>query len=220
MNTSHVLRPVRLAAVLAACGALSLTACGKTISISDNGTKTSPAPATSAAAPTQTDQTGQGAAEQAGGNNTLEVVDKTAGEAGRTGTGGTVVGSAPQPSPPKWQQLSAVTSAPLTGPHLININQAALYRFDADEPNKSNCVDACVDAWPPVTVVEGGSVYLAGVNPKQVGAIRRPDGQIQLTIGTHPIYRYAGDAKPGELNGQGIGNAWFAVSPTGEKVTR
>lgn len=215
---------MRLAALLAICGALGLTACGKTISIGDSSTKTSAAATpTGAPAPTPTDQAGstdQAAAGQAGGGNTVQVVDKTASEAGRTGTGGLVVGSAVQPSPPRWQQLSAVTSAPLTGPYLINVNQAVLYRFDKDEPNKSNCANACADTWPPVTVVEGGNVFLAGVNVKQVGAIRRQDGQIQLTIGTHPIYRYSGDAKPGDLNGQGIGNTWFAVSPTGHKVTQ
>ncbi|MFD1277562.1 hypothetical protein ACFQ51_53560 [Streptomyces kaempferi] len=48
------------------------------------------------------------------------------------GTGGTVVGAAVQETPPKWVQLSAVTSPDLAAPHLININQAALYRFDGD----------------------------------------------------------------------------------------
>jgi len=28
-------------------------------------------------------------------------------------------------------------------------------------------------------------------------------GHIQLTVGSHPIYRFSGDSKPGDLNGQG-----------------
>ncbi len=102
----------------------------------------------------------------------------------------------------------------------ININQAALYRFDKDtaKPSKSNCNDDCAVRWPPVIIQEGGAVYLAGVDPKQVGAIRRADGNVQLTIGGWPIYRFSGDSKPGDLNGQGVGGTWFAVGPDGKKV--
>jgi predicted lipoprotein with Yx(FWY)xxD motif len=57
------------------------------------------------------------------------------------------------------------------------------------------------------------------VNPKTVGAIRRADGQVQITVGGWPVYRFSGDSKPGDLNGQGVGGTWFAVSPTGEKAT-
>ncbi|WP_406434776.1 hypothetical protein [Streptomyces sp. NBC_01589] len=70
-----------------------------------------------------------------------------------------------------------------------------------------------------MTVAEGGNVYLAGVNPKQIGAIRRQDGRIQVTVSGWPVYRYASDTRPGDLNGQGIGGTWFAVGPTGEKAT-
>lgn len=124
-----------------------------------------------------------------------------------------------QETPPKWVQLSAVTSPPLSAPHLININQAALYRFDDDDtaaPSQSACNGACAAKWPPVTVREGGNVYLAGVNPKAVGAIRRQDGHIQITVGGLPVYRYSGDSKPGDLNGQGIDGKWFAVGPAGD----
>ena len=30
-----------------------------------------------------------------------------------------------------------------------------------------------------------------------------------------PLYRYAGDAKAGDTNGQGSGGVWFAVTPSG-----
>ncbi|GHH88970.1 hypothetical protein GCM10018793_70560 [Streptomyces sulfonofaciens] len=150
----------------------------------------------------------------------MQVVDNTAAESGRTGTGGTVVGAAVQEQPPNWVQLSAVTSPPLTPPHLININQAALYRFDRDTPGsgRSACNGQCAVKWPPVTIKEGGNVYLAGVDQKQVGAIRRQDGTVQITVGGMPLYRYADDTAPGDLNGQGVDGTWFAAGPTGEKV--
>ncbi|AJE43193.1 hypothetical protein [Streptomyces nodosus] len=194
------------------CGVAGLSACGKTIQIGDSTPQTAsaPAPASSPAA----------ADGRSGDNTALQVVDSTAQDAGLNGNGGTVTGTAVQEAPPKWVQLSAVTSAPLFSPHLININQAALYRFDKDtaQPSQSNCNDDCAVQWPPVTIKEGGNVYLAGVDQKDVGAIRRQDGQVQLTVGGWPVYRFSGDSRPGDLNGQGVGGTWFAVGPTGEKA--
>lgn len=204
------LRRAVVASVLVICAASGLSACGKSIAISDN-----PSPAASASV--------SGApSSQAAGNTALQVVDTTAAQDGRTGTGGTVVGAATQEIPPQWVQLSAVSSPPLGSPHLININQAALYRFDNDtaNPSQSACNDDCAAQWPPVTIKQGGNVYLAGVSPQRIGAIQRQDGRIQITVGGWPVYRYAGDTKPGDLNGQGIGGTWFAVGPSGKKVTR
>ncbi|KMS88037.1 MULTISPECIES: hypothetical protein [Streptomyces] len=207
-------RRLRRAAVASALvlGAVSgLSACGKTIQIGGSEPTPSSAPSAPATSP-----------PQSAGNAALQVVDSTARQAGLTGNGGTVVGTAPQEAPPKWVQLSAVTSPQLSGPHLININQAALYRFDDDgaDPSRSACEGTCAQKWPPVTIQEGGNVYLAGVDPKAVGAIRRTDGQIQVTVGGRPVYRFSGDSGPGDLNGQGVDGKWFAVGPAGDKVTQ
>ncbi|MFE5922339.1 hypothetical protein [Streptomyces sp. NPDC056468] len=208
-----------VASALVLCGVAGVSACGKTIQIGD----ASPSTASSASAATPA-ATPSPATSPSGntGNSALQVVDTSAQEAGETGKGGTVVGAAVQEAPPRWIQLSAVTTPTLGSPHLININQAALYRFDEDtaQPSQSNCNDACATKWPPVTIQKGGKVYLAGVQHNQVGAIRRQDGQIQITVGGWPVYRFSGDAKPGDLNGQGVGGTWFAVAPTGEKVTQ
>lgn len=213
LSSGYTARRAVVAPLLVLCGVASLSACGKTISVGDSSS-----PTTSSAASASPSATPAG---QSTGNSALQVVDTTAKDAGLTGTGGTVVGTVVQETPPKWVQLSAVTSASLSSPHLININQAALYRFDKDTtgPSKSNCNDACAVKWPPVTIAEGGNVYLAGVNPKDVGAIRRKDGQVQITVGGWPVYRFSGDSKPGDLNGQGVGGTWFAVGPTGNKAT-
>ncbi|XUL91875.1 hypothetical protein ACQ86D_39085 [Streptomyces galilaeus] len=213
LSSKSASRRAVVASLIALSGVASLSACGRTISIGD-----SPAPAASSPAPASPSAATSG---QGGGNSALQVVDSTAKDAGLTGTGGTVVGAVVQEAPPKWVQLSAVTSSSLSSPHLININQAALYRFDNDtaSPSKSTCNDACAVKWPPVTIEEGGNVYLAGVNPKEVGAIRRTDGQVQITVGGWPVYRFSGDSKPGDLNGQGVGGTWFAVGPTGNKAT-
>jgi len=204
------------------CGiAVTLSSCGKSITIGD---KAPPPPSTAASAATQaaaepTAEPNEGA-DQSAGNAALQVLDTTAAENGKKGNGGTVVGIAVQQIPPKWVQLTAVKSMSLKQKHLVNINKAALYRFekDSDNPSKSACDGDCATQWPPVTLKEGGSVFLDGVDEDQVQGILRSDGQIQLTVGGWPVYRFTGDSKPGDLKGQGVDGTWFAVDPTGEAI--
>jgi predicted lipoprotein with Yx(FWY)xxD motif len=44
------------------------------------------------------------------------------------------------------------------------------------------------------------------------------NGSSQVTYGGRPLYYFAGDAKPGDTNGQGVGGLWFAVTADGELV--
>ncbi|MEU8892764.1 SCO0930 family lipoprotein [Streptomyces sp. NPDC048442] len=93
-----------------------------------------------------------------------------------------------------------------------------LYRFDKDtaKPSQSNCDGDCAKAWP---VVPAGSVTAApGTDPSVVGSVTRSDGSKQLTLGGWPMYRFAKDAKAGDLNGQGVGGTWFASAPDGKKA--
>ncbi|MCO8275205.1 hypothetical protein M1L60_31950 [Actinoplanes sp. TRM 88003] len=194
------------AAVVLLGAAMLAAGCGKTVTIGDAGDQPAPPPAASVTTPAEDDE--------------LKLVNSTAEKDGKTGNGGTVIGIEVQEQPPVWVQLSAVTSPPLNKPHLININQAALYRFDDDsaDPSKTTCFDDCAQKWPPVTIQETGNVYLAGVDPEMIGAIRRDDGTVQLTVGGWPVYRFAQDKNPGDLKGQGVGGTWFAVAPDGQRV--
>jgi len=47
----------------------------------------------------------------------------------------------------------------------------------------------------------------------------RPAG-IQVTYNGHPLYVYAYDKKPGDLNGQGFINDWYVVSPSGTPIKK
>ncbi|PZG23113.1 hypothetical protein [Nonomuraea aridisoli] len=152
-------------------------------------------------------------------NTGLQLVGGTAAEHGLTGDGGTPVGAIPQPQPAKWVQL-AVASSDAVGAYLTDVNGSTLYRSDHDAPNVSSCADACALVFPPVTIREGGKVYLSpGVDPSAVGAIQRPDGTIQLTIGGRPVYRHTGDTRPGDMRGRGADDAWYPIAPTGAKAT-
>ena len=113
--------------------------------------------------------------------------------------------------------LHATTNSSL-GPIVVDGAGRTLYRFDKDSasPPASNCEGACAKLWPPVLV--GAQISLTGVNRTLLGTIKRADGTVQLTLHGWPLYRYAGDSAPGDVNGEGIGGIWFAVRPTGAKA--
>ena len=113
--------------------------------------------------------------------------------------------------------LRATTNSSI-GAIVVDGAGRTLYRFDKDSasPPASNCEGACEKLWPPVLV--GTQISLTGVNRALLGTIKRADGTVQLTLHGWPLYRYAGDAAPGDVNGEGIGGVWFAVRPTGAKA--
>ena len=102
------------------------------------------------------------------------------------------------------------------GSILVDGEVLTLYIFKGDEPNISNCSGGCAETWPPLL----SSIVLAG-DGVQIGLfapITREDGSNQLTYNGHPLYNFSGDSQPGDANDQGVGEAWFVVSPEGEAI--
>ena len=99
--------------------------------------------------------------------------------------------------------------------HILTDNQGmTLYTFKADKPGESECQGNCAQKWPPLTIANGvGPTAAADVSGK-LGEIQRPDGSSQVTYNGMPLYRYAGDKKPGETNGQGLLTTWYVVPTT------
>ncbi|MEU4245463.1 hypothetical protein [Actinoplanes sp. NPDC026619] len=115
----------------------------------------------------------------------------------------------------KWVQLS-VNKASI-GDTVTEVHGFTLYRFakDSADPPASKCTGDCALRWPPVLIQAGGRVFVDGLKNAKVGAIRRPDGTVQVTIAGRPAYRFAADTVPGDFNGQGVDDAWFAFKPDG-----
>jgi predicted lipoprotein with Yx(FWY)xxD motif len=111
------------------------------------------------------------------------------------------------------------TSVKRMGKVVVDQEGWVLYRFDGDKNKpeaKSNCDGDCAKIWPPAYTDEG-KPEMQGVDPEDVGIVTRSDGTKQLTLDGWPLYRYAGDKKPGQWLGQNVGAKWFVVNPDGTK---
>lgn len=102
------------------------------------------------------------------------------------------------------------------GTVLVDGDGMTLYGFTKDSAGSPTCDDDCADAWPALTVE--GDELPEGLDPEVFSIVDRSDGTKQLKAGRWPLYRFSGDAEPGETNGQGSGGVWFVVAPDGSLV--
>ncbi|MFG3497589.1 SCO0930 family lipoprotein [Streptomyces sp. NPDC047928] len=112
----------------------------------------------------------------------------------------------------------SVRNDPKLGEIVVDREGMTVYRFQKDSawPMKTACTDACLDKWPVVAPVDKNDTE--GITKKGYVTFSRPDGIKQQTIDCWPLYTFAGDKKPGDTNGQGVGGTWYAVSPEGKLV--
>lgn len=132
-----------------------------------------------------------------------------------TATPTTAATVAPSPSPATTSQAPTVSTAQnaTLGTILVDSSGMTLYIFKNDSPGQSTCTDTCAQRWPPLTVSSGTQPTAATGIPDTLGTITRSDGTTQVTYNGMPLYHYAGDTKPGDTNGQGLLNLWFAATP-------
>ncbi len=100
---------------------------------------------------------------------------------------------------------------------LVDAQGRTLYAFTNDKNGVSTCEGACADAWPSVAA-NGVTMPAPGLNAALFSKAMRSDGTPQLKVGKWPVYLYAGDGAPGDVNGQGSGGTWFVISPDGSLI--
>ena len=84
------------------------------------------------------------------------------------------------------------------GEILVDGEGNTLYLFTPDAQGESVCYDQCEEAWPPlVGDVSAGD----GVDGSLLGAVERTDGSLQATYNGWPLYYFAADSAPGDING-------------------
>jgi len=112
---------------------------------------------------------------------------------------------------------SVQSAAP--GAILTDTRGMTLYASDVDERYRPACDGECALTWRPFPVDPG----LCGDSDWAV--LRRSDGMSQWAYSGRPLYTFAGDEKPGDLNGAGADDGvWhvakalcFAPAASGER---
>src|SRR5216683_1722330 len=136
----------------------------------------------------------------------------SAGPAGSSSTPSSAPSAAASSAAQSAQLKSASTSL---GTVVTNASGLTLYWFAKDTSTTSACSGACAAAWPPVA---GTPQAVSGATlPGKLGTITRSGGAAQATYNGHPLYTFAGDSSPGQVNGNGVngyGGLWYAVKTT------
>jgi predicted lipoprotein with Yx(FWY)xxD motif len=107
------------------------------------------------------------------------------------------------------------------GSVLVDQHSRSLYRFARDHRGKSACSGACAQNWPPL-LTTGKPKAGSGVSARKLDTVKRTDGKTQVTYAGHPLYRFAADGAPGEINGQGLtefGGLWSLLAPSGSRIS-
>lgn len=106
---------------------------------------------------------------------------------------------------------------------LVDSKGLALYAFSKDPSNTlhSHCLGRCETSWPPLILTGSAPVASGAALSTQLGAIKRPDGSLQVAYAGHLLYTYARERKPGAALGNGLasfGGRWQALSSTGHPL--
>ena len=103
------------------------------------------------------------------------------------------------------------------GKVLVDQGGMTLYMFvpDQEQDGTPTCYDDCAEAWP---ALEGEASAGEGIDESQLGTVEREDGTQQVTYNSLPLYHFSGDQSAGDVNGQGLGDAWWVVGATGAPI--
>ena len=75
---------------------------------------------------------------------------------------------------------------------LVDSKGFVLYAFSKDPNNTlhSRCLGSCEASWPPLILSGSAPVASGAALGTQLGAIKRPDGKLQVDYAGHPLYAY------------------------------
>ena len=87
-----------------------------------------------------------------------------------------------------------------------------IFTDDVKDSGTSACTGGCLTAWPALTVPAGGTPTGGPGVTGTLGTITRADdGSLQVTYNGLPLYFFANDQAPGDLNG--VYDKWETVAP-------
>lgn len=107
------------------------------------------------------------------------------------------------------------------GTILVTSTGLTAYMNSGDSPTTSVCSGACLPVWTPLTT-SGAPRAGSGLKAGRLGTLARSDGSKQVTYYGHPLYTFAHDTAPGQVNGEGVvsfGGTWYVLDTAGQPVT-
>jgi len=103
---------------------------------------------------------------------------------------------------------------------VLEVDGRSVYLFTPDPAGGTGtaCLEGCIGNWPAVLVPEGSEPQAGAGLTGALTTFERPDGGRQVAYAGHPLYFFANDPAPGDVNGQGVGGVWYLVTSAGEAV--
>jgi predicted lipoprotein with Yx(FWY)xxD motif len=111
-----------------------------------------------------------------------------------------------------------IATVPGVGTVLVDAQRHALYTLTNNGAAVA-CTGTCATAWPPLTVAAGAKVKGA----KGTKSLSATADTHQVTAAGLPLYRFSGDTKAKQANGEGLnsfGGTWHVVKVTGAKTPK
>jgi predicted lipoprotein with Yx(FWY)xxD motif len=105
---------------------------------------------------------------------------------------------------------------------LVNSRGFTVYAFTRDRTRQDRCIkiNGCTSTWPIVST-HGRPRAGRGVKRSKLGAIKLPNGKVQVTYAGHPLYTYSGDGSRGDTSYVGFpmyGGRWPGLRASGALV--
>ena len=124
----------------------------------------------------------------------------------------------PAESPAEEMSTDLATAETTLGTIVVDGNGMTAYYFlkDVKVSGTSACSGDSLTAWPPITS-ESDTPTVEGVTG-EVGTSTGTDGSTQITSDGRPIYTFAQDTAPGDVNGQGVNDVWYVIAPDGSEI--
>ncbi|HEY3669731.1 MAG TPA: hypothetical protein VGN51_02270 [Acidimicrobiia bacterium] len=111
----------------------------------------------------------------------------------------------------------STATVPGMGVVLVDSQGHVLYTHTDANGKAVACTDACLTAWPPLTVAAGAKVKA----PKGVKALATTGTTHQVTSSGLPLYRFSGDAAAKQAKGDGVnafGGTWHVATVKAQKA--
>jgi predicted lipoprotein with Yx(FWY)xxD motif len=84
---------------------------------------------------------------------------------------------------------------------LVAANGHTLYTLSKETTHHIICKGSvCLSTWPPLKIAKG----VKPVGAPHLGVMKRREGFRQVTFNGRPLYRFSGDARKGQANGEGF----------------